>query len=62
MPAAAIISVLSLFAVPAYWALGGFDHMTALGWREIFSKQCCKVSWPAQQQYIYSLGQSLYWE
>jgi len=36
MPAAAIISVLSLFAVPAYWALGGFDHMIALGWRENF--------------------------
>jgi drug/metabolite transporter (DMT)-like permease len=36
MPAAAIISVLSLFAVPAYWAIGGFDHMIAMGWRENF--------------------------
>src|SRR5262249_60405122 len=36
MPAAAIISVLSLFAVPAYWAIGGFDYMIALGWRGKF--------------------------
>jgi hypothetical protein len=34
MPAAAVISVLSLFAVPVHWLLGGFDQMTALGWRE----------------------------
>jgi drug/metabolite transporter (DMT)-like permease len=34
MPAAAAISVLSLFAVPAHWVLGGFDHMISLGWRE----------------------------
>ena len=34
LPAAAVISVLSLVAVPGYWALGGFDHMIALGWRE----------------------------
>jgi drug/metabolite transporter (DMT)-like permease len=34
MPAAAVISVLSLLAVPGHWALGGFDRMIALGWRE----------------------------
>jgi drug/metabolite transporter (DMT)-like permease len=34
MPAAAVISVLSLLPVPVYWALSGFDHMIALGWRE----------------------------
>lgn len=34
MPAAAVISVLSLFAVPIHWSLGGFDHMVSLGWRE----------------------------
>lgn len=34
MPAAAAISVLSLFAVPVHWFLGGFDHMISLGWRE----------------------------
>jgi drug/metabolite transporter (DMT)-like permease len=34
MPAAAVIAVLSLVAVPVYWLLGGFDEMTALGWRE----------------------------
>jgi drug/metabolite transporter (DMT)-like permease len=34
MPAAAVISVLSLFAVPVHWLLGGLDQMTALGWRE----------------------------
>ena len=34
MPAAAAISVLSLFAVPVHWSLGGFDHMVSLGWRE----------------------------
>jgi drug/metabolite transporter (DMT)-like permease len=34
MPAAAVVSVLSLFAVPVHWSLGGFDHMTSLGWRE----------------------------
>jgi drug/metabolite transporter (DMT)-like permease len=28
--------MLSLLAVPAHWALGGFDHMIALGWRENF--------------------------
>lgn len=36
MPAAAVISVLSLLPVPVYWALGGFDHMIALGWHENF--------------------------
>ena len=36
IPAAAAISVLSLFAVPVHWALGGFDRMIALGWRENF--------------------------
>jgi len=34
MPAAAVISVLSLFAVPVHWSLGGLDHMVSLGWRE----------------------------
>jgi drug/metabolite transporter (DMT)-like permease len=34
MPAAAVVSVLSLLAVPFYWFFGGFDHMIALGWRE----------------------------
>jgi drug/metabolite transporter (DMT)-like permease len=36
MPVAAVISVLSLLPVPVYWALGGFDHLFALGWRENF--------------------------
>ncbi len=36
LPAAMVISVLSLLAVPAYWALGGFDHMIMLGLRENF--------------------------
>jgi len=36
IPAAAVISVLSLFGTPVHWALGGFDHMIALGWRENF--------------------------
>ena len=34
LPAAMIISVLSLLAVPAYWIVGGFDHMVMLGFRE----------------------------
>jgi len=34
MPAAAVISVLTLFAVPAHCLFGGFDQMIALGWRE----------------------------
>jgi drug/metabolite transporter (DMT)-like permease len=34
MPAAAVINVLTLFAVPAHWLFGGFDQMIALGWRE----------------------------
>jgi drug/metabolite transporter (DMT)-like permease len=34
IPAATVISALSLLAVPAFWATGGFDHMIALGWRE----------------------------
>jgi drug/metabolite transporter (DMT)-like permease len=34
MAAAAVISVLSLFAMPAYWLIGGVAHMSALGWRE----------------------------
>ena len=34
MPAAAAIGVLSLFAMPVHWLLGGFAHMIALGWRE----------------------------
>ena len=33
-PAAMVISVLALFAVPTHWVLRGFDHMIALGWRE----------------------------
>jgi drug/metabolite transporter (DMT)-like permease len=33
-PATLVISVLALFTVPTYWALGGFDHMIVLGWRE----------------------------
>ena len=32
--AAAVISVLSLFAMPIYWLIGGVAHLTALGWRE----------------------------
>ena len=32
--ATAVISVLSLAAVPIHWSLGGFDRMLALGWRE----------------------------
>jgi drug/metabolite transporter (DMT)-like permease len=36
MSAATVISALSLLPVPVYWALGGFDHMIALGWRENF--------------------------
>ena len=34
MPAAAVVSVLSLPAAPLHWSLGGFDHMIALGWPE----------------------------
>jgi len=34
MSAAAVISVLSLFAMPVYWLVGGVAHMSALGWRE----------------------------
>ena len=34
MAAAAVISVLSLFAMPVYWLIGGVAHMSALGWRE----------------------------
>ena len=34
MPAAMVVSVLSLLAVPVDWALGGLDRMIALGWRE----------------------------
>jgi len=34
LPAAAVISVLSLFAMPLYWLIGGVAHMSALGWRE----------------------------
>jgi drug/metabolite transporter (DMT)-like permease len=33
-PAVMVISVLALFTVPAYWVLGGFDHMIVPGWRE----------------------------
>lgn len=29
-----VVSVLSLFYAPVHWALGGFDRMIALGWRE----------------------------
>jgi drug/metabolite transporter (DMT)-like permease len=34
MAAAAVISVLSLFAMPVYWLAGGVAHISALGWRE----------------------------
>lgn len=34
MATAAVISVLSLFAMPVYWLIGGVAHMSALGWRE----------------------------
>jgi drug/metabolite transporter (DMT)-like permease len=34
IPAAAVIGVVSLLVVPAFWAVGGFDRMIALGWRE----------------------------
>jgi drug/metabolite transporter (DMT)-like permease len=34
MMAAAVISVLSLFAMPIYWLIGGVAHLNALGWRE----------------------------
>ena len=34
MSAAAVISVLSLFAMPVYLLIGGVAHMSALGWRE----------------------------
>ena len=34
MPAAAAIGMLSLFAMPVQWLLGGFAHMVSLGWRE----------------------------
>jgi drug/metabolite transporter (DMT)-like permease len=34
MSAAAVISVLSLFAMPVYWLIGCVAHMSALGWRE----------------------------
>lgn len=34
MAAAAVISVLSLFAMPVYWLIGGVAHLSALGWRE----------------------------
>ena len=34
MSAAAVISVLSLFAMPVYWLIGGVAHMSALEWRE----------------------------
>jgi drug/metabolite transporter (DMT)-like permease len=34
MSAAAVISVLSLLAMPVYWLIGGVAHMNALGWRE----------------------------
>lgn len=34
--ATAVISVLTLLAVPVHWAMGGIDHMIALGWRENF--------------------------
>jgi len=34
LPAAAAISVISLIGVPGYWALGGFDHLITVGWRE----------------------------
>jgi drug/metabolite transporter (DMT)-like permease len=34
MTAAAVISALSLFAMPIYWLIGGVAHLSALGWRE----------------------------
>jgi drug/metabolite transporter (DMT)-like permease len=34
MPAAMVISVLSLFAIPIYLVFGGLDHMIMPGWRE----------------------------
>jgi drug/metabolite transporter (DMT)-like permease len=34
MAAAAVISALSLFAMPVYWLAGGVAHISALGWRE----------------------------
>ena len=34
MTAAAVISVLSLFAMPVYWLIGGVAHLSALGWGE----------------------------
>jgi drug/metabolite transporter (DMT)-like permease len=34
IPAATVVSFFSLLTVPAYWALGDFDHTIALGWRE----------------------------
>jgi len=34
MPAAAAISVLSLFGMPVYWLYYGFAHIFSLGWRE----------------------------
>jgi drug/metabolite transporter (DMT)-like permease len=34
MPVAAVIGVLSLFAMPVYWLHYGLAHMVALGWRE----------------------------
>jgi drug/metabolite transporter (DMT)-like permease len=33
-PAAAVVSVLSMVAVPVDLALGGFDRLAAVGWRE----------------------------
>ena len=36
LPAAMVISVLSLLAMPPYWVFGGFDHMIMLGFRENF--------------------------
>jgi drug/metabolite transporter (DMT)-like permease len=32
--AAAVVSVLSLFALPVYWMTGGIAHMGAMGWQE----------------------------
>jgi drug/metabolite transporter (DMT)-like permease len=34
IPAAAVIGVLSLFAMPVYWLHGGFAHIISLGWQE----------------------------
>lgn len=34
MSGSAAISVISLIGVLGHWALGGFDHMITLGWRE----------------------------